>query len=99
MDFNFDKYCEKSFQEIKKQMQSDIILAHYDPKLPLVLAVDASPTGVGAVLSHIDKGVERPIHFASQTLSEPNKHIGSDFSNLVSISDPIWFRDRRTERE
>lgn len=51
-------------------MQMDIILAHYDPKLPLVLTVDASPTGVGAVLSHVINGVERPIQFASQTLGE-----------------------------
>lgn len=70
VEFIFDGKCEKSFQEIKKQMQSDVVLAHYDPKLPLVLAVDASPTGVGAVLSHIVNGVERPIQFASQTLSE-----------------------------
>ncbi|XP_055908516.1 uncharacterized protein K02A2.6-like [Eupeodes corollae] len=69
--FYWDEDCEKSFQSVKKQMQSDVILAHYDPKLPLILATDASPYGVGAVLSHVypDKS-ERPIQYASQTLSK-----------------------------
>lgn len=51
-------------------MSSTDYLVHYDPKLPLVLATDASPVGVGAVLSHIyPDGTERPIQFASQTLT------------------------------
>lgn len=43
-------------------MQSDSFLVHYNPELPLVLATDASPYGVGAVLSHVlPDGSERPI--------------------------------------
>lgn len=69
--FEFSEKCVKAFEEIKKQMQSDTVLTHYDPKLQLLLAVDASPTGVGAVLSHVyDDGSEKPIQFASQTLSK-----------------------------
>ncbi|XP_055907413.1 uncharacterized protein LOC129942469 [Eupeodes corollae] len=52
-------------------MQSDVVLAHYDPQLPLVLATEASPFAVGAVLSHIfSDGSERPIQYATQTLSD-----------------------------
>lgn len=69
--FDFDEKCVNAFNEIKKQMQSETILAHYDPKQPVVLAVDASPIGVGAVLSHVYKdGTERPVQFASQTLNK-----------------------------
>lgn len=54
--------CEKAFTWIKTEMQSDRVLAHYDASLPLVLATDASPYGVGAVLSHVyPDGTERPI--------------------------------------
>lgn len=46
------KECEKSFQSIKNEIISDRVLVHFDPNLPLVLATDASPVGLGAVLSH-----------------------------------------------
>ena len=43
---------------------------HFDDSLPLVLACDASPHGVGAVLSHkLVNGDERPISFASRSLT------------------------------
>lgn len=71
VQFNFDYSCKNAFEKVKQFMQSDTVLTHYNPKLPVVLAVDASPTGVGAVLSHIfDHGVEKPIQFASQTLNK-----------------------------
>lgn len=35
----------------------------------LVIACDASPYGVGAVMSHIIEGEERPVMFVSSTLS------------------------------
>ncbi|XP_058817568.1 uncharacterized protein K02A2.6-like [Topomyia yanbarensis] len=68
--FKWSKQCEKSFQVVKKQMQAETCLVHYSPELPLLLATDASPYGVGAILSHIyPDGSERPIQFASQTLN------------------------------
>ena len=41
-----------SFEEVKSRLTSDSVLVHYDPAIELVLACDASPYGVGAVLSH-----------------------------------------------
>nr|XP_029711531.1 uncharacterized protein K02A2.6-like [Aedes albopictus] len=68
--FKWTKQCEESFRSVKNQMQSEKCLAHYSPDLPLILATDASPYGVGAVLSHLmPDGTERPIQFASQTLN------------------------------
>ena len=47
---------------------------HFDDALPLILSCDASPYGVGAVLSHLmPNGDERPISFASRTLTETEK--------------------------
>ncbi|XP_058840923.1 uncharacterized protein K02A2.6-like [Topomyia yanbarensis] len=68
--FVWTKQCEESFRTVKLQMQSKDCLVHYSPELPLALAKDASPYGVGAVLSHLyPDGTERPIQFASQTLT------------------------------
>lgn len=66
--------CEKAFQAIKKEIASPTILVHYSPSLPLVLAVDASPVGIGAVLSHQIGTTERPIAFASRILTESEKN-------------------------
>lgn len=68
--FVWSRECEQSFKNVKQIIAESDFLTHFDSKLPLILATDASPYGVGAVLSHkFPDGSERPIQFASQTLS------------------------------
>lgn len=68
--FVWDAKCQESFEKVKEEMQTERVLVKYNPKLPLVLACDASPYGVGAVISHVlPDGTEKPIKFASKTLS------------------------------
>lgn len=63
--------CKKAFLKVKRALSSDNILIHYDSKKNLILACDASPYGVGAVLSQLDsQGRERPIAYASRTLTK-----------------------------
>ncbi|XP_045483761.1 uncharacterized protein K02A2.6-like [Harmonia axyridis] len=70
VDFKWDIKCQRAFDTVKKEISSDRVLAHFDPQLTLILATDASPYAVGAVLSHVyPDGTERPIQFASQVLS------------------------------
>ncbi|GFV85866.1 retrovirus-related Pol polyprotein from transposon 412 [Trichonephila clavipes] len=75
MKFLWSKDCQVAFEQIKKEICSPKILVHYDPSLPLTLASDASPVGIGCVLSHVyPDGSERPIAFASRTLSGSEKN-------------------------
>ena len=68
--WKWSKNCANAFKQAKKQLSSTTVLAHYDTKLPLRLVGDASSYGIGAVISHIlPDGSERPISYASRTLS------------------------------
>ena len=61
----------KAFESVKKLLTSERLLVHCDPSKELFLACDASPYGVGAVLSHKGSdGKERPIAFASRSQLE-----------------------------
>lgn len=68
--WKWSKDCANVFKQAKKQLSSNTVLAHYDTKLPLRLAGDASSYGIGTVISHVlPDGSERPISYASRTLS------------------------------
>lgn len=61
-------------------------LVHYDPNLKLQLSADASAYGIGGVLSHImPDGTERPVAFASRTLSEAEKKYSQIEKEALSI--------------
>ncbi|KAG5865229.1 hypothetical protein JTB14_026889 [Gonioctena quinquepunctata] len=63
---------QDAFDELKRMLSSSKNLGHYDEKK--VLTCDASPYGVGAVLSHLDEcSKEVPIAFHSRTLSSSER--------------------------
>ena len=66
---------EEAFQQSKDMLTSSSVLTHYNPDLELTLACDASPYGLGAVLSHcLPNGEEKPITYTSRTLSKAEQN-------------------------
>lgn len=73
--WSWDSNCQAVFERLKSTLTTAEVLVHYDPEKPLVLAADASPWGLGAVLSHVyPGGEEHPIAFASRSLSSAEKN-------------------------
>ena len=71
----WSKECNQAFELAKEKLVSADVLVHYDSTLPVKLAGDASAYGVGAVISHVmPDGTERPIAFASKTLSTSERN-------------------------
>ena len=66
---------KKAFCHVKDLLMSNRVLTHFDDQLPLILECDASPYGLGAVLSHqMPDGSERPVCFASRTLTKAEQN-------------------------
>ena len=61
---------DKAYNDAKHLLTTSQVLTHFDSSKPLLLACDASPYGVGAVLSHVvDGDKEQPIAYISRSLS------------------------------
>ena len=83
---------EDAFRESKQLLKSAEVLAHYSADADLVLSCDASPYGVGAVLSQRTKdGCERPLGFMSRTLTPAEKR----YSQLDKEALAIMFGIKR----
>ena len=73
--WNWSRECQMSFTNIKKILDSSLLLTHYDPKLPIIVAADASQYGIGAALLHEypDKR-QKAVCYASRALSTSERN-------------------------
>jgi hypothetical protein len=74
-EFTWTSECEKAFEVIKKSVTSAPVLASLNQSMPIEIACDESSVGLGVVLFHkYQDGSERPIAFASKTLSKSERN-------------------------
>ena len=77
---------QTSFEKAKLILNETKFLVHYDPQKPIILACDASPYGIGAVLSHyMPDGSEKPVTFASRTLSQTERNYSQIEKEALAI--------------
>ncbi|XP_041376823.1 uncharacterized protein K02A2.6-like [Gigantopelta aegis] len=80
--------CEEAFCAVKALITSPEVLTPYNPNLPIRLTCDASPVGLGAVLSHVmDDGVERQIAYASRSLTKAERNYSQIDKEALAL---IW---------
>lgn len=84
--WSWSNECAKAFAEAKQLLVKAPVLAHFDPALPIHLAGVASTYSVGAVISHTyPDGTERPIAFASCTLSGAERNYAQIEKEALSL--------------
>jgi hypothetical protein len=69
--WKWSKECQEAFDKFKAILQTDLLLTHFDPRLDIIVAADASNYGIGACLLHRfpDGSVKAVLH-AARTLSK-----------------------------
>ncbi|XP_055603987.1 uncharacterized protein K02A2.6-like [Uranotaenia lowii] len=79
--------CQRSFRRFKEILQSEMLLTHYDPKLPIIVAADASSTGVGAVIFHeFPNGYLKAIQHASRSLTAAEQGYGQPEKEALALT-------------
>lgn len=73
-DVTIDDNYIKTFEFCKTLLCNDPILQYPDFTKSFILTTDASNVAIGAVLSQGTVGNDRPIAYASRTLSESETH-------------------------
>ena len=75
VQYKWTPECQAAFDAIKSELAVQTTRVHFDECRPLILATDASPYGVGAVLlQKLDDGREHMVTCTSRTLSSAERN-------------------------
>uniref|UniRef100_A0A3Q3ECH9 ribonuclease H n=1 Tax=Labrus bergylta TaxID=56723 RepID=A0A3Q3ECH9_9LABR len=79
---------QAAFQALKNGLTSDTVMSYFDPSKETELVVDASPVGLGAILSQKDEiGEKHIIAYASRSLSDVERRYSQTKKEALAI---VW---------
>lgn len=81
----FDENQKRCFMRMKSLLSSSDILIYPDYSKPFTLTTDASDFAIGAVLSQGEVGNDKPIHFASRTLTKTEEKYSVPEKEMLAI--------------
>ena len=83
---------QQAFEQVKGAIMADCLMAHYDPQKKTTLTVDASPYGIGAILSNVEKdGTPRNVAYASRSLTEVEQKYSHTETEALTV---VWRCER-----
>ncbi|UYV73901.1 hypothetical protein LAZ67_11001356, partial [Cordylochernes scorpioides] len=85
--FYWDAAQEKAFEVLKTALISEPVLGHFDESADTHLHTDASGPGIGAVLLQIQGGKERPIAYASRSLTKAENNYSTTEKECLAV---VW---------
>ncbi|KAL0148266.1 hypothetical protein M9458_056412, partial [Cirrhinus mrigala] len=77
--------AEKAFVQLKVALTSSPVLRAPDFSCPFLLQMDATDTGLGAVLSQIQEGEEHPVLYISRKLSPAERNYATVEKEALAI--------------
>ncbi|KAG1942067.1 hypothetical protein F2P79_015758 [Pimephales promelas] len=77
--------CTKAVQTLEAQITSPPVLTHFDISSHTLVTCDASALAMGAVLSQVQNGVERPVAFASRALNQTEQSYSVGVSEIIHM--------------
>ncbi|GBN15280.1 Retrovirus-related Pol polyprotein from transposon 17.6 [Araneus ventricosus] len=91
-NYYWNKKGEKAFLKLEEEISSDRVLVPFDTELSVTLSTDSSPIGVAVALSYIINNVEKPVAFASRSITEAERNYSQlDRETLAIIFDVSHF--------
>ena len=83
--FKWSTEAETAFNHLKQALVDATTLSFPVPGLPCILDTDASDVAVGAVLSQVIDGVERPIAFYSRIMNPAQRNYCPTRRELLAV--------------
>lgn len=84
--WRWSKECRKAFEATKDMFINSDALTFFDATKPIGLSCDSSAYGLGAVIFHeMPDGSERPIAFASRTLTSSERNYAQGEKEALAI--------------
>lgn len=85
--FLWEEKHENIFEKLKKLLTTAPVLAHLHRDGEVILRTDGSLEGIGASISQIQNGVERPICFISRCLNNAEKNYTTTMIETLAV---VW---------
>ena len=83
--FNWSPEVQQAFEHLKRALAETVTLAYPQPNQIFILDTDASDVAVGAILSTMVDGVERPIAFFSRVMNSSQRNYCATRRELLAV--------------
>ena len=82
VEWHWDAEQEGAFEHLKRLITGDTVLQLFNPKKSVVISVDSSQSGMGAVLMQDDK----PVEYASRALTSTQQRYAQIEKELLAVT-------------